>query len=205
MSRKTLIARSARVFSPAVLMLLPLLLGASSTGEPEFIVEIGLTRAFDAQLRRSAEGMPIQQLQRGIRVRVAEGDPGDLVLYTARIRGGRVVDESTSRAFGVAPLMNEMEEASGEMWVTVDSRYHANRLYPQNEIFLTADRVLSGSMVAADAATPNLSSISRLIPTINNKSSTDVDGIYLVALPANPKARSSSNVRGMLILFDSPR
>ena len=73
MSRKTLIARSARVFSPAVLMLLPLLLGASSTGEPESVIEIGLTRAFETELRRSPEGIPIRKLRDGIRVRVSEG------------------------------------------------------------------------------------------------------------------------------------
>ncbi len=203
MSRKTLTARSARVFSPAVLMLLPLLLGASSTGEPEPVIEIGLTRAFDAQLRRSAEGIRIQQLQDGIRVRVAEGDPGDLVLFTARIRDGRVVDESTSQAFGVGD--DAQLSTFQEMWVTVGSRYHAERLYPQTDVFLTSDRVHSGAMVAADKSTPLLSSIKKLIPTMNGTSSADVDGIYLVALPANPKARSSASVRPMLFLFDAPR
>ncbi len=199
MSRKTPTAPSARVFSPVVLILLPLLLGASSTGEPESVIEIGLTRAFETELDRSAAGIPVRRLGDGIRVRVASDEPTDLYVFVARIERGRVVAEHSSDEFECFPKEWKM--------IPLDSEH----LSPKTDVLLTSDRVLSGSMVAANRALPDGSSIAKLLGPFNGRSGVIpdfgpvTDGIYLVALPTDPAARSSANVRPMLILFDSPR
>ena len=188
MSRKTLIARSARVFSPAVLMLLPLLLGASSTGEPESVIEIGLTRAFETELRRSPEGIPIRKLRDGIRVRVSEGEATDLVLLAVLIEGGRTVAEHTSDEFECFPKEWKM--------IPLDDAH----LHPQTDVFLTPDRVLTGALVDADLAHPARSQLKTLIPALDG-SSKDADGLYIVALPAESELRSSARVRPMYFHF----